>query len=268
MQRGERWRSHKAASPTNATKALWGRHEYHNDTHPATTIIIKGASIAATQAQWTQQPGGPLNRKPQADWAYSCLRSPVTRALITTKKHTMKNSWRNDKKYSHVTLAPCVTRMTLAQGATKTIDWRRPERQQNKHVLRRQQRRHKLPSSFDKKIEGRLCCCGSLRETDHQRPSRVKRAKRKRCFLHFWTMISNFTDTVLMGLDSMDADLKNRPNDVMNPFDFDKWRSTASRTSEVPRIKYLEVVHTNQDYTIVNNCLVWKQQTLTVQFLW
>ncbi len=23
--------------------------------------------------------GGPLNRKPQEDWAYSCLRSPATR---------------------------------------------------------------------------------------------------------------------------------------------------------------------------------------------
>jgi hypothetical protein len=30
----------------------------------------------------------------------------------------------------------------------------------------------------------------------------------------------NFTDTVLMELDSMDADL-NRPDDVTNPYDFD-----------------------------------------------
>ncbi len=30
----------------------------------------------------------------------------------------------------------------------------------------------------------------------------------------------DFIDTVLMGLDSMDADL-NRPNDLTNPFDFD-----------------------------------------------
>jgi hypothetical protein len=29
----------------------------------------------------------------------------------------------------------------------------------------------------------------------------------------------NFTDTVLMGLDSMDADL-NRPDGITNPFDF------------------------------------------------
>ncbi len=30
----------------------------------------------------------------------------------------------------------------------------------------------------------------------------------------------NFTGTILMGLDSMDADL-NRPDDVTNPFGFD-----------------------------------------------
>jgi hypothetical protein len=30
----------------------------------------------------------------------------------------------------------------------------------------------------------------------------------------------NFTDTILMGLNSMDADL-NRPDDITNPFDFD-----------------------------------------------
>jgi hypothetical protein len=30
----------------------------------------------------------------------------------------------------------------------------------------------------------------------------------------------NFMDTILMGLDSMDADL-NRPDDVTNPFNFD-----------------------------------------------
>jgi hypothetical protein len=35
-----------------------------------------------------------------------------------------------------------------------------------------------------------------------------KEQKKKRRFLHFWTTISNFTDTFLMGLDSIDADLK------------------------------------------------------------
>jgi hypothetical protein len=74
---------------------------------------------------------------------------------------------------------------------------------------------------FDKKIEGRLCCCGSLCKSDHQQPSQVKRAKQKRHFLHSWTTISNFTDAVLMGLNSIDADL-NRPDDITNLFNFDK----------------------------------------------
>ncbi len=51
-----------------------------------------------------------------------------------------------------------------------------------------------------------------------------------------------FTDTVLMGLDFIDADLK-RPDDITNLFDFDKWQSTASRTSEsTMSTKYLEIV--------------------------
>ncbi len=148
MRQGEPWQSHKAALPTNPTKVLWGHREYHYDTHPATAIIVKGASIAATQVQQTQQLGGPLNRKPQADWAYSCLRSPATRTSRTTIKHAMKNLQRNNNTCSHMTLAPRVMRATLAGQATHTIDWGHPEQQQNKHVLQWQQRRHKLPSSF------------------------------------------------------------------------------------------------------------------------
>ncbi len=63
---GNKSQSHKVASPTKVTKALWGRREYHNDTHPATTIIITGASIAATQAQQTQD-GDTQYGKSQAD---------------------------------------------------------------------------------------------------------------------------------------------------------------------------------------------------------
>ncbi len=45
-----------------------------------------------------------------------------------------------------------------------------------------------------------------------------------------------------MGLNSIDADL-NRPDDITNPFNFDKWRSTAGRTSEsTTSTKYLEIV--------------------------
>ncbi len=71
-----------------------------------------------------------------------------------------------------------------------------------------------------------------------------------------------------MGLDSIDADLK-RPDDVMNPFDFHEQRTTASGTSEVPRVQnILKSYNTNQDYKMAMNCLAWKQQTLAIQFLW
>ncbi len=68
-----------------------------------------------------------------------------------------------------------------------------------------------------------------------------KRKKKKR-FPSFLDDDLCFTDTVLMGLDSIDADL-NRPDDVTNPFDFDKWQSTASRTSEsTTSTKHLEII--------------------------
>ena len=90
---------------------------------------------------------------------------------------------------------------------------------------------------FDKKFEGRLCCCGSLRKTDHRRPSRVKRAKRKRRFLHFWTTISDFVETVLMGLDSMDGAVLKGPDDVTNPFDFNLWRSALVETLGIEKLE-------------------------------
>ncbi len=39
---------------------------------------------------------------------------------------------------------------------------------------------------------------------------------------------------------------------------------------KVPRVQknILKSYDTNQDYTIINNCLILKQQTFTVQFQW
>ncbi len=51
---GNQPQSHKAALPTNATRASWDYREYHINTHPATTIIVTGASFAAMQAQQMQ----------------------------------------------------------------------------------------------------------------------------------------------------------------------------------------------------------------------
>ncbi len=59
-----------------------------------------------------------------------------------------------------------------------------------------------------------------------------------------------------MGLNSIDADLKIGLMTSQNLFNFDKWRSTASRTSEVPQVQnILKSYDTNQDYKIVMNCL-------------
>jgi hypothetical protein len=51
---GDQPQSHKAASTTNTTRALWGHCEYHNDTHPATANITARVSVAATCAQQMQ----------------------------------------------------------------------------------------------------------------------------------------------------------------------------------------------------------------------
>ncbi len=95
-----------------------------------------------------QEPGGPLNEKPQADWAYSCLRSPATRISRSTTWQVIKNWWKTIIKHSHVTLAPRVMRTTLSGQATHTSDWHRLEQQWNKRELQQQQQRQKLPSSF------------------------------------------------------------------------------------------------------------------------
>ncbi len=51
----------------------------------------------------------------------------------------------------------------------------------------------------------------------------------------------DFTDTVLMGLDSMDADL-NRPDDITNQFKFDIWRSVPVEPFSIKNTNSLETV--------------------------
>ncbi len=155
-----------------------------------------------------QKSGGHLNRKPQADWAYSCLRSPMTRTSRTTKKHKIKNSCTTIKKQPHDTCATGHARNTC--WTSNAHNPMMPSQMTTKQAQAATTTTKTKITIFIliKKNEGRLCCCGFLCKTDHRQPSRVKRAKRKRHFLHFWTTISNCTDTVLMGLDSMDADLK------------------------------------------------------------
>jgi hypothetical protein len=181
-----------------------------------TTILIPQRQSLSKERQLPRQKhdeckqksGGPLNRKPQADWAYSCLRSPVMRTSRTTTKHEIKNLCTTIKKQPRDTWATRHTRDT--HWTSDAHDRLTPSRTTTKQAQAAMTTTKTKITIFIliKKIKGRLCCCGSLCKTDHRWPSRVKRAKRKRRFLHFWTTISNFTDTILMGIDSMDADLK------------------------------------------------------------
>ncbi len=72
-----------------------------------------------------------------------------------------------------------------------------------------------------------------------------------------------------MGLDSVDADLRiglmtSRIRSILT-----NDGSQLVELVKVPGVQnILKLYDMNQDYTIVNNCLAWKQQTLTVQFLW
>jgi hypothetical protein len=168
-----------------------------------------------TRDKHNQQPGGPLNGKPQVDWAYSCLRSPATRTSRATTKHVMKNLQKNNKKYSHVTLHHATR---VQQQRTQSTDAVPSDNKTSTHCNNNNKdKNYDLHFHFDKADSVVVVPFTSLTIDSQVK----KRAIRKRCFLHFWTTISNFTDTVLMGLDSIDADL-NRPDDVMNPFDFDK----------------------------------------------
>ncbi len=107
---GNQPQSHKAALPTNATKALWGHHEYHEDTHPTTTIIAARASIAATRAQQTktasfhwsaQEPrvvrltqrrqllspsAWPMQAAKSPQWRWSCRTSATTRRVLPSAR--------------------------------------------------------------------------------------------------------------------------------------------------------------------------------------
>ncbi len=72
-----------------------------------------------------------------------------------------------------------------------------------------------------------------------------------------------------MGLDSMDADLKiglmtsQIRSILMND------GPPLVELVRVPRVQnILKSYDTNRDYKIAMHCLAWKQQTLTVQFLW
>ncbi len=83
---------------------MWQRR--HEDVVSITTMLITWQQSPSKEHQlpWrkhdkcNQEPGeGPLNRKPQVDWAYSYLRSPATRTSRTTTKQAIMNSQKTIK---------------------------------------------------------------------------------------------------------------------------------------------------------------------------
>ncbi len=76
----------------------------HESVVSITTILIPGQQLLSQERQlsWRKhdkhhhEPGGPLNGKPQADWANSCPRSPTTNMGSTTK-HAKNNSQAEQK---------------------------------------------------------------------------------------------------------------------------------------------------------------------------
>ncbi len=70
----------------------------------------------------------------------------------------------------------------------------------------------------------RAGCCVPCKSDHQQHRSKSKssqKGKKKEMSPTFLDNELNFTDTVLLGLDSIDADLKG-PDDIMNQFDFDR----------------------------------------------
>ena len=87
------------------------------------TIIVTGASIAAMQAQRTQE-GDTLRGKPQADWENSCPRSPATNMGSTTKQQKItckQNKKKNIQQSHHDMYATHHARRLLDGRASDTV---------------------------------------------------------------------------------------------------------------------------------------------------
>ncbi len=104
--RGNQHQSHKAALSTNATRALWGRCEYHNNTHTAMTNIAAMASIVVKRAQRTQtatfcQPAQESRVVSSMQWRQ--LLSPSAWPMQTTTTTCKQQSNNNQKQSRHDT---------------------------------------------------------------------------------------------------------------------------------------------------------------------
>ncbi len=120
---------HKAALLTNTTRASWERCEYNDETHLATTIIVAGASIAATPVRWNKQEDIPqqeaLNRsgkiKPLIfyDASIGIDKNDQQKTSSTNSAATMTRGTR----ITHATLTVCTMQASwLAVTGTPSLD--------------------------------------------------------------------------------------------------------------------------------------------------
>ncbi len=79
---------------------------------------------------------------------------------------------------------------------------------------------HEYHLHFDKKLKARShVLCKSDHQQHRSKSKSSQKGKKGEASPTFMDNDLNFLDTILMGLNSIDADL-NRPDDVTNPFDF------------------------------------------------
>ncbi len=125
--RGYQPQSHKAALPRNVTRALWGCYEYHNNTHPVTTIILTGASLL-----WRKHDGckkETLYAGNLRHWENSCPRPPTTNKGSTTKptKKELVSKTKETKPLWHICHASCATIAgQVANWVAWQSQWHRP----------------------------------------------------------------------------------------------------------------------------------------------
>ncbi len=114
--RGNQPRSHKVALSTNATRASWGRCEYHNDTLTATMNIAVRTSIVAKHAQWTQT-------------AMFCWPAQESRVIHSPQDDNYPHHQYGQRKQQQqkneavMTRMPRVMRATIARQAANWVAW-------------------------------------------------------------------------------------------------------------------------------------------------
>jgi hypothetical protein len=214
-------------------RTLWVSQQYSSGN--------KHQSPWRKRGECNQEPGSLLNGKPQEDWVYSCLRSPVIRTLISKQNTQQKTRGKTIKNTAmwHLRHVSCMQHLLDEQRrqSTDTV----PSNNETSANCGDNNKDKNCHLHFDTKLKAG--CVAVVPFASLTLTTKLSQQNKKKIyFLHSWTAISNFTDTILIRLDSIYADL-NRSDDVTNLFNFDKWRSTASRTSESTLCtKYLEIV--------------------------